>query len=51
MMAFIGGAIMFGERGEKLLESVFGSLNYFWPVALIIGGAFILLRRKSPNGE
>lgn len=42
-MGVIGAALMIGGQALESLEL----LNYFWPVALIIGGLAILLRKRG----
>ena len=45
IMAFIGGAVLLGEDGKRFLEVFFGTLSYVWPLALIAGGIYLLVRR------
>jgi hypothetical protein len=47
IMAIIGGAVLLGERGERLLALVFGGLNIALPLALIIGGIYLVRRRNQ----
>lgn len=42
-MGLIGAALMIGGQALEALEL----LNYFWPVALIVGGLAILLRKRD----
>ncbi len=47
ILAFLGGMLLLNETGLKVLE-FFGS---YWPITLILGGAYILykLYRRSTN--
>ncbi|PDW03263.1 hypothetical protein [Candidatus Viridilinea mediisalina] len=42
IMAFIGGALLLGEVGLGILST----LNYLWPLLLVIGGIIILVRSR-----
>ncbi|PDV99898.1 hypothetical protein [Candidatus Chloroploca asiatica] len=43
IMAFIGGALFLGEVGLGMLST----LNYIWPLLLVIGGLIIIVRSRQ----
>lgn len=47
VMALIGAPLLMGAAGEAALSTLFGWLGLIWPVALIVAGLVVLLRRRA----
>jgi hypothetical protein len=44
VMSAIGAPLLFGAAGEAVLAAALGWAGYLWPVALVVGGAALMLR-------
>lgn len=47
VLALLGGGLLAGDKGQRVLELVFTVGGYAWPIALVVAGVTMLLKTRG----